>query len=163
MIEIRLANLQEVSIIHQLAYEIWPPTYATVLSEDQIRFMLEKSYSESALSQAIQSQEHQFFILYDQGIAVGFMALKINSEVLRIDKLYLKSTNQGKGLGSKMIDFAATVALNNRLNILELNVNRGNKAYNFYLKQGFKVVKSLDTPYYQFVLNDFVMQKILIS
>lgn len=163
MIKIRLANLTEVPIIHQLAYEIWPATYSTVLSQDQINFMLEKNYSESILLQAIQSKEQQFFILYDHGIGVGFMALAFNSEVLRIDKLYLKSTNQGKGLGGKMIDFAATVAIKNRLNILELNVNRGNKAYNFYLKQGFKVVKSTDIPYYQFVLNDFVMQKILVS
>ena len=163
MIQILEADLTNVSLIHELAIEIWPATYSAVLSQEQIQFMLEKSYSHSALAEAIQTQHNQFFILYEETTAVGFMAVSLHLLRLRIDKLYLKSSSQGKGLGGKLIDFAARKAIDHKVDILELNVNRGNRAYNFYLKQGFKVVKTLDIPYYQFVLNDFVMQKNLIS
>jgi|SRR5690606_15265782 len=163
MTQIVAADLKDVSLIHHLANEIWPVTYSAILSQEQINFMLEENYSKSALTQAIQTQQHQFFILYDQSEAIGFMALHFLSQILRIEKLYLKPIGQGKGFGKKLIDFAATKALQSNVYILELNVNRGNNAYNFYLKQGFEVVKILDIPYYQFILDDYVMQKKLIS
>jgi ribosomal protein S18 acetylase RimI-like enzyme len=62
-----------------------------------------------------------------------------------------------------LIDLAAEEARNLGFKELELNVNRYNKAYNFYLKQGFKVVEEVDIPYYEFFLNDYVMRKSLIS
>lgn len=162
MITIRPALAADAALIQQLAHATWYPTYASVLSQEQIDFMLAQSYTVEALQQAMQDGVC-FYLIVEEAAALGFMALSKHPTRLRVDKLYVLPGTQGKGLGRKLIDFAASEALRQGLTLLELNVNRYNQAYHFYLKQGFKVVESVDIPYYQFVLNDYIMQKALIA
>ena len=44
---------------------------------------------------------------------------------------------------------------------LDLNVNRHNKAKNFYEKMGFQVAYEEDIPIGKYWMNDYVMRKIL--
>ncbi|MGN0003079.1 MAG: GNAT family N-acetyltransferase [Sphingobacterium composti] len=159
MIEIRKAELGDAIIIHQLAHRIYFPTYTGILSESQMLFMLEKSYTEVALQESMQADQ-KFFLAYSDNLPVGFIALREKDEnILRIEKLYLLPECQGKGFGKKLIDFAIMEALNMGKIIVELNVNRGNSAASFYHKIGFAVVEKVDIPYYGYVLDDFIMQK----
>jgi len=160
MFHVFKANANQAHLIHDLVHQIYYPTYKDILTKDQIDFMLEKSYTVTALTRAM-STDQDFYLLQDDGeLFLGFMALKESSEsVLRIEKLYLLPTSQGKGAGKFLISYAEAIANSKGRSILELNVNRGNKAYNFYLKQGFKVIQEIDIPYYGYVLDDYVMQK----
>lgn len=158
MITIALAEQTDIRSISNMAYIIWPDAYGDILSKDQIDFMLEKSYSIEGLAESMVNGQF-FYILKEEGVAQGFVALKTLENKLRIEKLYLMPHVQGKGFGKAMIDFAAEKAHAKGKGILELNVNRYNPAYHFYLKQGFFVTDTLDTPYYDYVLNDYVMQK----
>ncbi|MGN0020644.1 GNAT family N-acetyltransferase [Sphingobacterium sp.] len=162
MIHIERATEADASVIRDLALATWYPTYSPVLEKAQIDFMLEQSYSVAALQEGMR-EGAAFYLFLEDGIAQGFMSLSTHADKIRIDKLYLLPATQGRGFGKLMIDFAAEEAQKQGLSILELNVNRNNKAYHFYLKQGFEVVETVDIPYYQFVLNDYVMQKNLIS
>jgi len=162
MIEITKARIEDAELVHKLAYEIWYPTYGDILSKKQIDFMLENIYSIEALQSSMRDKT-SFYILIEDGEASGFIGIEPKAGLLRIEKIYLLPSTQGKGFGKKLIDFAAEEAKKQGLNELELNVNRGNNAYTFYLKQGFKVVEEVDIPYYEFVLNDYVMRKSLIS
>jgi ribosomal protein S18 acetylase RimI-like enzyme len=58
-----------------------------------------------------------------------------------------------------LIDFAQIQAQASGKAVLELNVNRGNSAYEFYKKIGFKVVEEVDISYYGYILDDYVMQR----
>ncbi len=154
-----LANENDRPIIEALAQRSWRAGYVDVLSAQQIDFMLNKSYSQAGLLEAMQ-QGQVFYLGFAEDKPVGFIALqKQTSTVLRIEKLYLIPTVQGKGYGRDFIDFAVAQAREAQIALLELNVNRKNKAYYFYLKQGFEVVKEVDIPYHGFVLDDYVMQK----
>ncbi|WDF68742.1 GNAT family N-acetyltransferase [Sphingobacterium oryzagri] len=154
-----LANENDRPIIEALAQRSWRAGYVDVLSAQQIDFMLNKSYSQAGLLEAMQ-QGQVFYLGFAEDKPVGFIALqKQTSTVLRIEKLYLIPTVQGKGYGRDFIDFALAQAREAQIALLELNVNRKNKAYYFYLKQGFEVVKEVDIPYHGFVLDDYVMQK----
>jgi len=164
MQKITKASSEQAQLIHELVHQIYKPTYQDILSEEQILFMLEQSYTISALKEAIATSQ-DFYLSWDErDRAVGFMALKDStSNVLRIEKLYLLPETQGKGYGSDFIDFAKQEAKRRDKSILELNVNRGNKAYFFYLKKGFKVTQEVDIPYFGYILDDYVMQKEVIS
>lgn len=154
-----LANENDRPIIEALAQRSWRAGYVDVLSAQQIDFMLNKSYSQAGLLEAMQ-QGQVFYLGFAEDKPIGFIALqKQTSTVLRIEKLYLIPTVQGKGYGRDFIDFAVAQAREAQIALLELNVNRKNKAYYFYLKQGFEVVKEVDIPYHGFVLDDYVMQK----
>jgi ribosomal protein S18 acetylase RimI-like enzyme len=44
-----------------------------------------------------------------------------------------------------------------------LNVNRNNiKAKQFYERQGFHIIAEVDIPYRSYILNDYIMEKVLI-
>lgn len=146
--------------VHDLVHQIYYPTYAEILQHDQIEFMLAKSYTVQAIKDAILSDQ-DFYILCDkENNKLGFMALKnYSNTILRIEKLYLLPQAQGKGAGKYLINFATYLAKKLKKKYVELNVNRANKAYFFYLKQGFKVIQEVDIPYYGYVLDDYVMQK----
>ncbi|UZJ65165.1 GNAT family N-acetyltransferase [Sphingobacterium sp. KU25419] len=66
---------------------------------------------------------------------------------------------KGKGYGKLLLDFIAQLAKSKDLKRLELNVNRNNPAYYFYLKQNFLITETVDIPYHGYVLDDYVMQK----
>lgn len=158
MFTIHRASFDDAAIIHRLAHQIYFPTYIGILSEEQMFFMLEKSYTIHALQESMKSDQ-DFFLAFEQENPVGFIALKnIDEAVLRIEKLYLLPQTQGKGFGSRLIDFAIEQAKLKHKSVIELNVNRGNPAYNFYLKKGFKVVQEVDIPYFGYILDDYVMQ-----
>ena len=157
MLEIRIAQFEDAETIHKLAHQIYFTTYQDILSQDQMEFMLEKSYTVSALKQSMKLDQ-DFYLALDNSIPVGFIALKNTDEqILRIEKLYLLPSTQGKGFGSKLIEFAKYEAKSRFKSTLELNVNRNNTAYHFYIKMGFKVIKEVDIPYYGYILDDYVM------
>lgn len=157
--DIKRAGESDWPIIEQIAQQSWQAGYAGVLSAEQISFMLNRSYSQEGIVGAMCAGQ-EFYLALEEDTVIGFIALQIHAgELLRIEKLYLLPQVQGKGYGRELLDFAAQQAVQNQLHRLELNVNRKNKAYFFYLNQGFEVVKEVDIPYFGFVLDDYVMQK----
>ncbi|HMR17692.1 MAG TPA: GNAT family N-acetyltransferase [Sphingobacterium sp.] len=159
---IQQASIADADIIHHLGRQVYYATYSEILSREQIDFMLGKNYIPAALVDAMRVGQ-DFFILYNSyNEALGFISLQNKEQhILRIEKLYLLPDQQSKGLGRQLVEFAATHAANRQRSILELNVNRNNKAYYFYLKQGFHVIAEVDIPYHGFVLDDYVMQKVV--
>lgn len=56
------------------------------------------------------------------------------------------------------MDTIIKLAEEQKYNSITLNVNRFNfKAVNAYKKYGFKVKESIDIPYGDFILNDYIM------
>lgn len=160
---IRQANLKDIPAINQLAHETWWPTYSGVISDEQIRFMLEKMYSEDALE--IQMKEGMTFLIAERDEKpVAFAAYSLTEPenlVYKLEKLYVLPSEQGKGTGRALIFEVMRIAKEIGGKILELNVNRNNPAYHFYTKLGFQVYKTVDIPFKQFVLNDYIMRQAL--
>ena len=126
--------------------------------------MLKKMYSEEALTEQMLTEGLNFLVVEQQSHPVGFAAYSLtdkNNLVYKIHKLYVLPDQQGKGTGKMLINYIATVAGAEGGKILELNVNRGNPAFNFYQKMGFSIYQEVDLPYHQFVLNDYILRKIL--
>jgi len=158
--KIRFAQESDLETIHFLAEEIWWNTYKGILSDEQISFMLQDMYSLEALR--TQLRENTLFILAEENNeAQAFASYSNNSKekICKIHKLYIHPSQQGKGLGRKLLAFIENEAKGQKLDILELNVNSENPAYNFYLKSGFEVFKEIDIPYHQYILNDYIMRR----
>jgi len=160
-ISIRIATIKDVPLIHQLAEDIWWPTYRSILSEEQLRFMLDHMYSIDALTQQI--NEGMIFILAeDLSNAVafaGYSRSKSDPTLLKVHKLYVQPAEHGKGIGKLLLQYIEKESAQAGIKQLELNVNRQNKAFHFYKKLGFEVFKEEDIPYYNYWMNDFILRK----
>ena len=163
-IVIRKVGPDEIGTIVLLANAIWPQTYSDILSAEQIAYMMELFYSPSSLQEQMTSKQHQFVILEYQGKPTGFASYSPTSEhdVHKLQKIYVLTNIQGKGLGKALINFVIDELKLLHATALELNVNRNNKARWFYEKLGFEVIREEDIDigagYY---MNDFVMRKVI--
>ncbi|HPG12152.1 MAG TPA: GNAT family N-acetyltransferase [Chitinophagaceae bacterium] len=157
---IKAADTSDVSLIRNLALQIWPPTYSHILSPEQIEYMLDMMYSESSLKEQMQKGSH-FVLVYTENEPVGFAAyIKTGNNLYKLDKIYVLSEQQGKGIGKQMIDHVTDIIKNQGATALQLQVNRNNKARQFYEKLGFSVLYEKDFPIGNgFVMDDYVMEK----
>ena len=164
MVEIIPANNSDFGIIKDLAYHIWPATYGRILSEKQLAYMLDLFYNEKALQQNV-ADNHRFILIKENEVAVGFADYELqykNDAVTRIHKIYVLPETQGKGFGKKMIQYIENKALEAKNIKLSLNVNRFNKAKNFYESQGFKIAFEEDVELdFGYLMEDYRMEKTL--
>lgn len=156
---IRKATEEDITAITELAEKIWWPTYRNIISEEQISFMLKDMYSEESLKKQLVSGV-DFILAEKENLAVAFAGFSlIEPEVYKLHKLYVLPSEQGNGTGKNLIEYIADWAREQGGKILELNVNRGNSASEFYKKVGFEIYRTVDISYHHFILNDYIMRK----
>ncbi|MGF1923671.1 MAG: GNAT family N-acetyltransferase [Bacteroidia bacterium] len=162
MIFLRKAKAEEIAIISDLAEQIWPQTYSDYISEVQLRFMLSKMYNENELLGQLQSG-HTFLIATENGKDIGFAGFSIIDtlhQVFKLHKLYILPEAHGKGVGRLLVKEVINLVQNNGAKTIQLNVNRNNKAKDFYLKEGFNIKETVDLDIGNgFFMNDYVMEK----
>ncbi len=159
--EIKIASFEDAETISKLANEIWPATYADILSGEQICFMLAQSYTTSAIEEQMKTG-HLFFLLETDGLLRGFASIAKHTEsAFKLQKLYIHQSMHHKGAGKLLISHVEGYCKTQGAVELLLNVNRNNKAKFFYEKMGYRIIEVVDIPYHQFVLNDYVMAKAL--
>lgn len=158
MIEIIKIEEELLHVVKDLAHAIWPVVYQEMLSPEQLRFMLDKTYTLEALKVATRNGE-SFYVYQTNGKAMGFISIKEKPDVLRLEKIYVLPQQHHRGVGSVLLSFVEQQARERGFVTVELNVNRRNPACGFYLKQGFEIYQEIDIPYYSFVLDDYIMRK----
>lgn len=156
------AEEKQIPIIRQIALDTWPDTFGNILSKKQIEYMLEWMYSLDSIKQQIQNG-HVFVLIKNKAAYLGYASFEFNyknENKTKIHKLYVLPNNQGKGLGSFLMNFIGQKALEKQNSALILNVNRFNKSVQYYHKIGFKTVKQENIDIGNgFVMEDFVMEK----
>ncbi|MGN6492417.1 MAG: GNAT family N-acetyltransferase [Agriterribacter sp.] len=163
MLQFRKADLNDIPLIRALTFTIWPATYSAILSREQIEYMLEMMYSVPSLEHQIKDLKHQFIIGYheDEPVAFASYAPSATEEnIYKLHKIYILPVMQGKGAGKETIQYIINDIVPAGARVLELNVNRHNKAKSFYEKTGFLVYgtedKDIGNGYF---MNDYVMRK----
>jgi GNAT superfamily N-acetyltransferase len=160
-ISMRPADLDDINTIGFLAQQIWPGTYGDILSTEQLQYMLNLIYNPVSLRRQMLDDKHQFLMVEEGEEPIGFAAWGPANEpgVVKLHKLYVLPGQQGKGLGRSILDFIFQAIRPEGARILRLNVNRHNKARQFYERVGFVVTKEEDVPIGNgYFMNDYVME-----
>ena len=162
MVSINKCSTEGIPTIRQLSEEIWKEVYPTIVSMEQIDYMLEMMYSKKALEEQITTLGHQFILVryLDEIVGYASYSIKLKDEPkrYRLHKLYVKPELHGKGLGKAMISYISNEVSNAGGTELELNVNKKNPAVTFYQHTGFVVESEMDLQIGQgFEMNDFIM------
>lgn len=164
MLTIRIATINDISLINRLAQQVFPATYRGILAPEQMDYMMDMMYSPESLTRQISEERHQYFIAYTDGEPCGYLSIEPETESLyHLQKIYVLPRFQGKKVGRFLIEYALWYIKSfspHKPVTVELNVNRNNRAKIFYEHMGFHIDRSGDFPigngYY---MNDYIMTK----
>ncbi|WP_345975818.1 GNAT family N-acetyltransferase [Sulfurimonas sp. HSL3-7] len=151
---------QQMQRVEALAREIWQEHYTPIIGQAQVEYMLETFQTAAAMLRQL-GEGYRYYLLKDDGEAVGYMAVRPESGQLFLSKFYVKAARRGRGYGRAALAFLTTLAAEQKLQKIVLTVNRNNTlALKAYAKLGFvnvgEVVQEIGKG---FVMDDYKMEK----
>lgn len=166
----RHATLADVALIRSIADGVWQETYADILSAEQIDYMFEMMYSHENLTIQMRDKQHHFIIILCDETPSAYISIEpLGSGRYNFQKIYARRQAQGCGIGRYMIEQGekwvrgeeeqAPTSTDGSI-VVELFVNRRNKAVDFYRHMGFEIVDTRDHAIgNDFYMNDYIMEK----
>jgi GNAT superfamily N-acetyltransferase len=161
-VSIKLASIEDIPTIVKIAYDTWFVTYEDVISQAQIEYMFGEMYTPESIFKQMDFYKHAFLILYQADRPIGFASygkLEEPINTYKLHKLYLLPSEQNKGFGRILLSEVEKEVAGLGANYLHLNVNRKNPALSFYEKLGYEIIETVDIPFAEFWLNDYVLAK----
>lgn len=161
-VSIKLASIEDIPTIVKIAYDTWFVTYEDVISQAQIEYMFGEMYTPESIFKQMDFYKHVFLILYQADRPIGFASygkLEEPINTYKLHKLYLLPSEQNKGFGRILLSEVEKEVAGLGANYLHLNVNRKNLALSFYEKLGYEIIETVDIPFAEFWLNDYVLAK----
>jgi len=157
-IRISTAENEDLPVIREIAMKVWPGTYGSILTREQIDYMLEMMYSIESLRQQL-TEGHQFILALDDAAVLGFASYSTTEPgKIKIHKIYILEEAQGKGIGKSLIQYIQDRCRKEGARLLYLNVNKYNPALHFYLRSGMRILREevIDIGN-GFIMDDYVM------
>ncbi len=142
------ATRDDAATINDIATDSFRATYTPIVPAEQIEWMFEDMYSIESIQLRQFDKGQLFFLLYHHGAAVGYVSLeREGTNLVHLHKLYLRPAMQGLGYGRRLIEYAfarAKQMCGGAPCRLELDVNRGNRAVEFYFRLGMQIARQGD-------------------
>lgn len=161
MVEFKRATEIDIPVIRKLAEQSWNSAYSTILSADQIEYMLTQMYSEKEITVQIQNPNYHYYIILNEAVEAGFIGFQLHyeNETTKLHRIYLLEEFKGKGLGKKGLQFLKEKVAESSDNRIILNVNKDNPARKIYESQGFTIFhEEVFDIGNGFVMDDYLME-----
>ena len=160
MLSIRRASEDDCALIRRLAREVFPATYREILTPAQLDYMMEWMYSAESLLGQFRAG-HAWFIASSGDEPCGYLSVeRQGDDLFHLQKIYVLPRFQGLGAGEFLFRHAVEYirSVHPGPCMMELNVNRHNRALHFYERMGMRRLREGDFPigdgYY---MNDYIM------
>lgn len=161
---IRKATTEDIPAIQAMAEVVFRKTYATMISPEQMEYMMDMMYSDRSLTEQMTAGRNTFLIEDGKGYASFRPDGKTDDgrERFHLEKLYVMPSEQKSGLGRILFE-AVVSSIENEASgpfRIELNVNRSNPAVTFYEHLGMHKDRQGDFPIGNgFYMVDYIMAK----
>lgn len=154
---------EQIKILADTANIVWHDAFKEILTLEQIEYMIEKFQSFKALSQAINDNGYEYYLIKIGDNVAGYTGLHEENGKIFLSKLYILKEDRGKQLASGTFDFIEDLARKKKLKSVWLTVNRNNKhAIDVYKHKGFVVIREQVADIGNgFVMDDYVFEKVL--
>lgn len=149
-------SLADVKTLSEVAKEAYNDHYL-YLWHDEGKDYVERNFSEAALEKELKEKAGLWYLVGTTSEWFGFV--KINpfqalhpypaEEALEIERLYLKASATGKGIGKAIMQMACDLAKQQQQKVIWLKSMDSAPALQFYLSQGFEIVGQQTLPYEQ--------------
>ncbi|MBL7918634.1 MAG: GNAT family N-acetyltransferase [Bacteroidia bacterium] len=151
------ANLGDIEVIEQLARKIWHEYYPSIISIEQIEYMLHKMYSKESLTEQLNDKKDTYYLIMVNNQPNGFISISNKGDnKYFLNKFYILQDVAAKGKGTRAFKQLLSIIQPEEI---KLTVNRQNfKSINFYFKNGFIIDSVADFDIGNgYFMNDFVM------
>jgi len=149
MIQIIKATIKHSELIAEIGKQSFLESHGNSASKEDVNHFILKTYNKDAISKEFGNPKVQYHIIYLNYKAAGFSKIELNTSnncindlnVTKLDRLYLLKKYYGQNLGSKLFDFNIQFSKKHNQKGIWLAVWLENqRAINFYIKKGFKIV-----------------------
>ncbi len=162
---LRVATVEraEWETLRTLAATVWHEHYGSMLSREQIAFMLSERFSDAGLQRIADNCDDELAILWLGEQAVGYCGSGPDAapHTFKLGQLYVLAAMRGQGLGRLLLAHVERRAIRDGASRLVLQVNKQNTtAIGFYRRQGFSIREAAVFDIGNgFVMDDYVMEK----
>ncbi len=157
---IKATNDTDIKRIAELATIIWHEHFKTILSPEQIDYMVERFQSYNAIKKAVTEDGYEYYMAEDGDDLCGYLGIHNEGDgVIFISKVYVRADKRKMGIATKLLERLKVEYPEAHKWYLTVNkYNYGSIAV--YEKRGFKKVKDLVTDIGNgFIMDDYVMEK----
>lgn len=145
-IRIEQIDTSHLAELQQIGRETFSEAFAGANNPEDFRRYLQEAFDRDRLGRELANPESRFFFLYEGGTLMGYS--KINSgqaqtelrepEGMEVERIYIRKAAQGRGLGSRMLNWLVAIARAEGKSYLWLGVwEENHDAIRFYKQHGF--------------------------
>lgn len=159
--EIKVCKTEEqLQELATLANTIWHEYFVSIITLEQIEYMVERFQSYEALHKAIHEEQYTYFLGYEGGRLLGYCGVKPDGERLFLSKLYLHKDARGKGLSSGLLQQAVNLAKEQKKTAIYLTCNKFNQhSLDVYYGKGFCKIDEVQSDIGRgFIMDDYILQ-----
>ena len=139
---IKATRDEELKVISSCAEKIWNEYYISILSKEQIDYMIDKFQSVEHMKLQISKEGYEYYKIADGEALCGYMGIKNEGDRLFLSKLYILKECRKKGISSIVLSFLKEYLRKNSLKNIYLTVNKNNlNSIEVYKHFGFKIIK----------------------
>lgn len=154
---------EQIDTLAFMADTVWHEWFSSIISAEQIDYMLKKFQSFASIKNQIQNQEYEYYFLNAGGTNVGYIGIHPDEEnkKLFLSKIYILQSFRGNRYASEAFEFLEGICQGMGFEAIWLTVNKHNdNALHVYSKRGFENIRSEVTDIGSgFVMDDYIMEK----
>lgn len=147
--EIKAITTDDVKKLQQISRETFKTTFDPYTAPADMKRFLAEDYETGKLIEEIKCPDSRFYFLLVTGEIAGYLKInvgnaqteKLRENALEVERIYLRTNFQHRGLGNVLLDFAEERAREEGKDYLWLGVYEKNiPAQHFYKRHGFEKV-----------------------
>lgn len=159
---IKIKNTEEINNLAAMADTIWHEYFVSIITEEQIDYMIEKFQSAPAITEQIINKGYEYYFLEENGEILGYTGIceEKATNKLFLSKLYLKKEKRGKGYASKAFESLEQLCKARGIQAIWLTVNRYNEhTIAVYKRKGFEILRTQAADIGNgFIMDDYIME-----
>ncbi|NRB53511.1 MAG: GNAT family N-acetyltransferase [Saprospiraceae bacterium] len=159
---------EEVPLLRQMAESTFVKAFGAQNKPEDMAEYTAKAFSLAQVQREFEHPDSHFYFAKEAEKPIAYLKLNFNqaqtdlqeSEGMEIERIYVESTHQGRGIGAALFDFAWGIAIERGMNYVWLGVwDQNPGAIRFYERQGFSAFSQHSFLLGQDLQSDILMRK----
>lgn len=162
IVAVRVSKLGHIKQLRSLTHAIWRQHFPSVITVEQIEYMLRKFYGTWSVVKKLWKGE-VFYLVQADGNYVGYFSYSFEPDQKRaqLNKFFLLRGMRGKGIARIVVNHIAQTSKEHGAEILWLAINRKNTdSIAIWEHLGFKIAREEAFDIGSgFVMDDYIMER----